>query len=364
MVLDGLINIMIIILILISFLEIMGLKNIRSSLYGFEALFHVLLSRFAEAESACSRGIAICPHLGYNYKLRAYSRIRLENPQGAVEDCTAELGLKENDAGVLALRAWANYQVGDFDLVVRDLEKAMKLEPGRRFYYVDCLRLIDAYQNLEQDKNVVAFCTSVIKPRMDRTLMEELLIRRALAFVKLSQTDKAINDCTSAIGIAHPECLNDLLELRGQLYESEGKSQLAENDRSMAQAIRSKEARMSEWVPAGAVKRLSAHCVDALVVGSIVCALLSTISILVSAGATESKFYFLLSTYTILSAMPYLFLVSVLDSLFVFPSLFALLFLLPASILYCVPEITTGSDYVSAVIQGISDPVIRIFVVV
>ncbi|MGD9684023.1 MAG: RDD family protein [Candidatus Obscuribacterales bacterium] len=333
----------------------MGLNNIRSSLFGFQALINVLLARFPEAESACSRGIELCPDLGYNYKLRAYTRIRQDNPMGAVEDCTTELVLRDGDAGVLALRAWASFQAGDYEGVVVDLERAMAIEPGRRFYFVDCVRLVDAYQILGRDREVVDFCSEIIKPRLEKSLLEELFIRRAIAHAKLGIIESAINDCTSAIRIAHPECLIDLLELRAQLYESEGRGELAECDRLQAKAIRRSEAHMSEWVSAGAIKRLAALCCDSLLVASLVVLINLFTGILVASVSTESTYHFLASVAVILGALPYLFLLSVLDHAFVFLSPFCLFVLIPVSIL-----ISAGGPHQS-ILSGFIDPVVRVF---
>src|SRR5579885_1101187 len=126
----------------------MRFDGFRAYFHGIKGLVQVILLRFQEAESCLSRGIRICPSLSYNYGLRAYARLCQDDLIGAVEDGSSKIALSPKDAGTYALRAWANYLALNYEQAASDLEKSIELDPGRRYYIFDCLRLVDSYKEL------------------------------------------------------------------------------------------------------------------------------------------------------------------------------------------------------------------------
>lgn len=245
------------------------LDGLKAFLSGFSGLIHIMFMRFQEAEDACTRGIELNPSLAYNYGLRAHTRLYLENFDGAVEDCTKKLSLRPSDAAVYALRGRAHYCVGDYLAVKDDLEKAMELEPERRWYALDSLRLIEAYRELGYHDKVIDLCTTTIKPRLDRYFVVELLERRADAYMKMGQIDKALIDYNRAVALAPKGLLVDLYMQRAEIHEAQKNDELAERDRFSAANLQSHQAQMAEWIPANPQQRTIAKLLDGMVVGAI-----------------------------------------------------------------------------------------------
>jgi len=230
-------------------------------------LVNVVLLRFTDAENCMNRGIELAPSVAYNYGLRAYTRLCLDDLDGAIEDCSAKLELAPKDAGTLALRAWAHYLLGNFENVAADLERAIEIEPARRWYHFDCLRLADAYRELGDQDKTISFATATIKPRLDRSLLIELLRRRARAYHLTGQDDKAIIDFNNAISLAPKAELIELFAERGKVYDKLRLDDMAEKDRMTSAQLQAHRAQMSEWLPANPPQRLVAQLIDGFVVG-------------------------------------------------------------------------------------------------
>ncbi|MBX9669883.1 MAG: RDD family protein [Candidatus Obscuribacterales bacterium] len=252
----------------------MSLQGLKGYLYGFSGLINVMLLRFGAAVSCLSRGIELVPDLPYNYSLRAYARLCLDDLEGAVEDCSSKLALVPNDAGALALRASAYYLLGHFELVIFDLERAFEIEPSRKWFQFDCLRLLDAYSELGDDRKIIDLISVTIKPKLERSLEVELLTRRARAYHNIGHDDQAILDYNSAIRRGSKSELVNLYSARARVYERLHLDDLSEKDRLSAAQIQAHKAQMTEWIPAKPQQRLLAQVLDGLVVGCLTAFLL------------------------------------------------------------------------------------------
>ena len=241
----------------------------KAFVLGFLGLMLHSFSRYREAERVLSRAIDLSPESTYSYGLRAYNRLYLEDFKGAREDCTTRIGLTPGDASVYSLRARVHYITGAFDMVRDDVEKALFLQPDRRFHHVDCLRLLEAYKYLGEYEKLIEFATSCLGPKVDRELRAEILERRSHAYVMLGRRDLAIADLSSAIEIAGVSSLVDLFFQRSQLHEKDRQSELAERDRLNASHLQSHRVQMTEWIPAGPFQRLFAKMADGVLVGVI-----------------------------------------------------------------------------------------------
>ncbi len=252
----------------------MSFQGLKGYLYGFSGLINVMLLRFTAAESCVNRGIEIAPAVPYNYTLRAYARLCLDDLDGAVDDCSAKLALVPNDTGALALRASAYFLLGHYELVIFDLEKAFEIEPSRRWFQFDCLRLLDSYSELGYDRKIIDLVSVTIKPKLERTLEVELLTRRARAYHNIGHDDQAILDYNRAIQRASKSDLVALYSARAQVYERLNLDDLGEKDRLRAAQIQAHKAQMTEWIPANPQQRLFAQSIDGLVVGCLTAFLL------------------------------------------------------------------------------------------
>lgn len=245
----------------------MHIEGLRAYLYGIIGLVNVVLLRFKDAEDCMNRGIDLAPSVAYNYGLRAYTRLCMDDLDGAVEDCSSKLDLCPMDSGTYALRAWAYYLLGNYTGVARDLERAIEIDPARRWYHFDCLRLVESYRELGDYDKVISFTTSVIKPKMDRGMLVELLARRARAYHLIGQDEKAIMDYNTAIGMAGKSELIELFGERSSVYEKLHLDDMAEKDRLTASQLQAHRAQMSEWLPARPPQRLVSQLIDGSVVG-------------------------------------------------------------------------------------------------
>lgn len=295
----------------------MALDGLRAYAYGVSGLINVVLLRFKDAEACMNRGIELAPSVAYNYGLRAYTRLCLDDLDGAVEDCTSKLELSPTDAGTLALRAWAYYLLGNFEMVAGDLERAIAIDPARRWYHFDCLRLVDAYRELGDHDKIILFATGTIKPKLERGLLVELLSRRARAYHLIGQDDKAIIDYNHAIAIASKSDLISLFAERGNVYEKLRLEDLAERDRMTSSQLQAHKAQMSEWLPANPPQRFVAQVIDGLVVGCLSAFFLFVVGncVDIANGGTVTHSAFELSQWQPLILVT--FVLGFLDSLFV-----------------------------------------------
>ncbi|MBX9691475.1 MAG: RDD family protein [Cyanobacteria bacterium] len=292
------------------------------------------LARFEKAETVLTRAISKCPGLAYNYGLRGFNRLYLEDFSGAEADCTKCLELTPDDASIYSLRARVFYVMGDFERVVADLEKALELEPARCFSYVDCARLAEAYAALESYDKLIDLCTRSIDPKKEKYLSTELLERRAVARMKIGDDALALDDLTRAIEISPVSSLVDLYVLRADLHERTNNHEMAERDRLSASHLHTYKAQMAEWVPAKPQQRLIAKVVDASVVGllsAVLFLVFGTICGLISSGIQTE---FLNLAVWAPGAVTVLF-VGMLDA--IFPCI------APVLLLLCLPDFVSNS---------------------
>lgn len=245
----------------------MRLDGIRAYLYGVGGLINVVLLRFKEAEYCMTRGIELDPAAPFNYGLRAYTRLCMEDLEGAVEDCTTKIDLAPVDAGAYALRAWAFYELGNFTGVAADIERAIEIDPSRRWYQFDCFRLVEAYRELGDYDKIITFSNATIRPKLDRMLLVELVRRRARAYHLIGQDEQSIVDYTTAIGMASKSEMIELFAERSKVYEKLRLDDMAEKDRMTSLQLQAHRAQMSEWLPARPPQRVIAQVIDGFVVG-------------------------------------------------------------------------------------------------
>lgn len=295
----------------------MRLNGLRAYLYGFTGLMNVVLLRFQAAETCINRGIELSPRLAYNYGLRAYTRLCLDDLDGAIEDCTSKLELAPADAGTLALRAWAHYLSNNYEQVAVDLERSIAIEPARRWYHFDCLRLVDAYREMDEQNKIITFVSETIKPGLERGLLVELLSRRAMAHHLIGHDEKAILDYNNAIELASREEMIELYNERSQVYEKLRLEDLSEKDKMTAAQLQSHKAQMTEWLPANPPQRLVAQLIDSAVVGCLSAFFVFVIAngVDIACGGNPTHFVFEMSQWQPLIIAT--FVVGFLDSLFV-----------------------------------------------
>jgi tetratricopeptide (TPR) repeat protein/uncharacterized RDD family membrane protein YckC len=294
-----------------------------------KGLINVILLRFKDAERCMNRGIELEPSIPYNYGLRAYTRLCMDDLDGAVEDCSLKLELSPMDSGTFALRAWAHYLLGNYTQVARDLERSIEIDPSRRWYHFDCLRLVDAYRELGDHDKIIQFATSAISPKLDRALLVELLSRRARAYHLVGQDDRAILDYNSAIGMAGKAEMIELFAERSKVYEKLRLDDMAEKDRMTANQLQAHRAQMSEWLPARPPQRLIAQIIDGFVVGCLCAFFLFLVAngVDIACGAGSSRAPFEMSQWQPLILTT--FGIGFLDALFVC--------LAPAIGIICIP---------------------------
>lgn len=278
---------------------------------------NVVLLRFKAAEVCTNRGIELSPGLAYNYGLRAYTRLCLDDLDGAIADCTAKLELAPSDAGTFALRAWAHYLSNNYEQVAVDLERSIAIEPARRWYHFDCLRLVDAYRELDEQNKIISFVTETIKPGLERGLLVELLSRRARAHHLIGHDDKAILDYNNAIEMASRTEMIELYNERSQVYDKLRLDDLSEKDKITAAQLQSHKAQMTEWLPANPPQRLMAQLIDGSVVGCLSAFFVFVIAngIDIACGGSPTHFVFEMSQWQPLIIVT--FAVGFLDALFV-----------------------------------------------
>ncbi len=295
----------------------MRFDGLRAYLYGLTGLVNVVLLRFKDAERCINRGIELSPGMAYNYGLRAYTRLCLDDLDGAIEDCTVKLELSPRDAGTFALRAWAFYLMNNYEQATADLEKSIAIEPARRWYHFDCLRLVDSYRELNEQQKIISFVTATIKPGLERTLMVELLSRRARANHLIGHDDKAILDYNNAIGLASHEEMIELYSERSKVYEKLRLEDLAEKDKMTSAQLQSHKAQMTEWLPANPQQRLIAQMIDASVVGCISAFFVFVVAngVDIACGGSPTHFVFEMSQWQPLIIIT--FAIGVADALFV-----------------------------------------------
>lgn len=335
----------------------MRLDGLRAYVCGVNGLIKVILLRFHEAENALSEGISICPSLSYNYGLRAYARLCLDDLDGAIEDCSKKIALSPVDSGTFALRGWAHYLAGCYDLAICDLEKAIDIDPTRRWYVFDCMRLVDSYGKLNAQEEIVSFCTATIKPRLQRDFLVELLKRRASAYAKIGQCDKALMDINRALKMSARSILVELYRERADVYELKRERDLAERDRLTAAQLQSHKAQMSEWIPASPFQRFLSTIVDGLVVGC-----LSAFAIFLIASIVDIALGGSQSSLTLSQCIPFIlasFVFGFLDSTFVClgPTIMGL------SVPLIVSQKDLGINF-AALLSPCSDPAHAVFLAV
>src|SRR5205085_9103615 len=121
-----------------------------------------------------------------------------------------------------------------------------ELEPARRWYHFDCLRLVDSYRELDDQIKIISFVNETIKPGLERTLLVELLSRRARAHHLIGHDDKAILDYNNAIELASKAEMIELYAERSRVYETLRLEDLSEKDRMTASQLQSHKAQMTE----------------------------------------------------------------------------------------------------------------------
>ncbi len=278
---------------------------------------NVVLLRFKAAEACMNRGIELSPGLAYNYGLRAYTRLCLDDLDGAIEDCTSKLELSPNDAGTFALRGWAHYLSHNYEQVAVDMERSIQLEPARRWYHFDCLRLVDAYRELDDQNKIISFVTETIKPGLERSLLVELLSRRAHAYKLIGYDDKSILDYNNAIDLASKAEMIELYAERSKVYEKLRLEDLSEKDRMTSSQLLSHKAQMTEWLPANPPQRFIAQVIDGAVVGCLSAFFVFVVAngVDIACGGSPTHFVFEMSQWQPLVLVT--FVVGVLDALLV-----------------------------------------------
>ncbi|MBI1271492.1 hypothetical protein GC174_13770 [bacterium] len=295
-----------------------GSNQLKSSTLGLSALVCVLLLRFDQAEKLLTRAIEAADQLPYNYGLRAYVRIRLEDYAGAIEDATVKITLRPDDASSYALRAWARYCLDQYAEVVQDVEASLAIAPERRTFYQDSLRLIDSYQNLGRDREAIEFCEELIELSRFDYFTLELLVRQASSHMNLEDYEESLKSLDRAFPLAGRSDRAELHRLKSDVLELMGKDSLAEEEKSRHQELKLFQARLTEWVPASPTRRLLANFLDALI-------LATTVSLVLGILILLSSFVFYsnqMADFDMVSLMvPYLlsiFLLSFIDSFIVF----------------------------------------------
>ncbi|MBX3154218.1 RDD family protein [Candidatus Obscuribacterales bacterium] len=299
-----------------------------------------------------TRGIEMDPGEAFNYGLRAYARLCMEDLDGAVEDCSAKIDLAPADSGAFALRAWAFFELGNFTGVAADIERAIEIDPSRRWYYYDCFRLVEAYRELGDYDKIIEFATSTIGPKLDRGLLVELVRRRARAYHLIGQDDKAIIDYTTAIGMASKSEMIELFAERSKVYEKLRLDDMSEKDRMTSLQLQAHRAQMSEWLPARPPQRIVAQVIDGFVVGCLSAFFLFVVAnaIDIASGANASHAPFEMSQWQPLILAT--FGIGFLDALFVcFAPALAIL-----SIPLIVAKLTTQPFSTSLLAAPLSNP--------
>ncbi|HMP53020.1 MAG TPA: hypothetical protein PKD05_15820, partial [Candidatus Melainabacteria bacterium] len=243
-------------------------NQLKSSTLGLSALVCVLLLRFDQAEKLLTRAIDAADQLPYNYGLRAYVRIRLEDYVGAIEDATVKISLRPDDASSYALRAWARYCLDQYKEVVEDVEASLAIAPERKTFYQDSLRLIDSYQNLGRDRDAIEFCEELIELSRFDYFTLELLVRQASSHLNLEDYEESLKALDRAFPLAGRSDRAELHRLKSDVLELMGDDALAEEEKSRHQELKLFQARLTEWMPASPTRRLLANFIDALILAT------------------------------------------------------------------------------------------------
>lgn len=292
-------------------------NQLKSSTLGLSALVCVLLLRFEQAEKLLTRAIDAADQLPYNYGLRAYVRIRLEDYAGAIEDATVKISLRPDDASSYALRGWARYCLDQYTEVVDDVEASLAIAPERKTFYQDSLRLIDSYQNLGRDREAIEFCEELIELSRFDYFTLELLVRQASSHMNLEDYEESLKALDRAFPLAGRSDRAELHRLKSDVLELMGKDSLAEEEKSRHQELKLFQARLTEWVPASPTRRLVANFIDALILATTVSLVLGILIPLLTFVLSSNQ----MADFKLVSLMvPYLlfvFILSFLDSVFV-----------------------------------------------
>ena len=303
-------------------------NQLKSSTLGLSALVCVLLLKFDQAEKLLTRAIEAADQLPYNYGLRAYVRIRLEDYAGAIEDATVKITLRPDDASSYALRAWARYCQEQYAEVVDDVEASLAIAPERKTFYQDSLRLIDSYQNLGRDREAIEFCEELIELSRFDYFSLELLVRQASSHINLEEYEESLKSLDRAFPLAGRADRAELHRLKSDVLELMGEVSLAEEEKARHQELKLFQARLTEWVPASPTRRMLANFIDGLILATAASLFLAVVFPLATMIFSSNQ----LGGYQMVSIMvPYLlavFILSFLDSFFVILSpslLFAVL---------------------------------------
>lgn len=277
----------------------------------------VLAVRFDDAEALLAQGIKQDPDFAYNYGLRAYVRIRLDDIEGAIADCSSKIRIKPDDASSYALRGWAHYCLNQHSKAIEDIEKSLSLNPKRINFYQDSLRLIDSYQLIDKNDQAIEFIDRMLASKIEEYIEIELYGRKAACHLKLKQLEACIDSLDKAMEHASLNDLAELHKMKSEVLEAKGEAELSEEEHNVYQRLKQFEAQITEWVPATATKRTLANFIDGAILGGAVTVVLS-VSILILTNlnllslSDNSSLVLLLVPYSI-----FFFLLSFIDSLFV-----------------------------------------------